>query len=71
MFFFQIVTFDSADRRALAKFLYLFGIPDKYIEVINAMSDNKIATAKVGNEVSNWFRIKSGAKQGCALFPFT
>ena len=34
------------------------------------MYENNIAAAKVGNEVSNWFCIKSGVKQGCVLFPF-
>ena len=29
--------FDFVDRRSLAKFLSLYGIPDKYIKVISAM----------------------------------
>ncbi|XP_065567297.1 uncharacterized protein LOC136031557 [Artemia franciscana] len=62
--------FDSADRRALAKVLSLYGIPDKYIKVIYAMYGNNTAAVKVGNEVSSWFCIKSGVKQGCVLFPF-
>ena len=59
--------FDSVDRRALAKFLSLYGIPDEYIKVICAMYENM---AKLGYEVSNWFCIKSGVKQGCVLSPF-
>ena len=57
-------------RRALAKVLSLHDIPDKYIKVIGAMYENNIAAVKVENEVSRWFRIKSGVKQGCVLFPF-
>ena len=34
------------------------------------MYENNIVVFKVGNEVSNWFRIKSGVKQGCVLSPF-
>jgi hypothetical protein len=34
------------------------------------MYKNKTAVVKVGNEVSSWFCIKSGAKQGCVLSPF-
>ena len=52
--------FDSADRRALANFLSLYGIPDKYIKVICAIYKNNSAAVKVANEVSNWFCIKSG-----------
>ena len=29
--------FDSADRRALAKVLFLYGIPDKYIKLVCAL----------------------------------
>ena len=35
------------------------------------MYKNNTAAVKVGNEVSSWFHIKSGVKQGCVLSPFT
>ena len=35
--------FDSVDRRALAKVLSLYGIPDKYTKVICAMYENNTA----------------------------
>ena len=38
--------------------------------MICAMYENNTAVVKVGNEVSNWFCIKSGVKQGCVLSPF-
>ena len=63
--------FDSVDRRALTKVLSLYGTPEKYIKVICAMYESNTAAVKVGNEVSNWFCIKSGVKQGCVLSPFT
>ena len=62
--------FDSVDRTALTKVLSLYGIPEKYIKVICAMYENNTAAVKVGNEVSNWFCIKSGVKQDCVLSPF-
>ena len=52
--------FDSVDSKALAKILSLYGIPDKYIKVICVMYENNTAGVKVGNEVANWFCIKSG-----------
>ena len=62
--------FDSVDRRALGKVSSLYGIPEKYIKVICAIYENNIAAVKVGNEVINWFCIKSGVKQGYILSPF-
>ena len=61
---------DSVDRRSLKKVLSLYGIPEKYIKVICAMYGNNTTAVKVENEVSNWFCIKSGVKQGCVLFSF-
>ena len=62
--------FDSVDRTALTKVLLLYDIPEKYIKVICAVYKNNNAAVEVGNEVSNWFCIKSGVKQGCVLSPF-
>ena len=60
--------FNSVDRKALAKVLSLYNIPDKYIKVISTMYENNTVT--VGNEVSSWSCIVSGTKQGCVLSPF-
>ena len=38
--------------------------------MICATYENNTAAVKVGNEVSNWFCIKSGVKQGCVLSSF-
>ena len=59
--------FDSVDRTAISKVLSLYGVQDKYIRLISAICENNIAAVKVGNEVSSWFRIESGVKQGCVL----
>ena len=48
----------------------MYGVPDKYIEVIKAMHENKIAVVKVGNEGSSLFCIKPGVISGCVLLPF-
>ena len=45
--------FDSVDRRALSKVLSLNNLPDKYIKVISALYEIKIAVVKVGNESSS------------------
>ena len=55
-------------EETLAKVLSLYGIPGKYIKVISAMYENNTATVKVGNEISSWFCIKLGVKQGCVLY---
>ena len=49
--------FDFVDRRALAKVLSLYGIPDKHMRVISPMYENNAAVVKVGIEVNSWFCI--------------
>ena len=61
--------FYSVDRRALAKVLSLYSIPDKCIKVISAMCKINPAVVKVGNEVRSMFCIKPGVEQGCVQSP--
>ena len=61
--------FDSVNRRAFAKVLSLYGIPDKYIKVVSAMYENNTVAVKVGNDVRTWLCIQSRVKQACVL-PF-
>ena len=49
--------FDFVDRRALAKVLSLYGIPDKYIKVISAIYENN--TAAVNNHLDFPARTKN------------
>lgn len=62
--------FDSASRSALLKILPLYGIPDRYVRVISALYMNNMAAVKIEGEVSAWFSVESGVKQGCVLSPF-
>ena len=61
--------FDHVDRRALAKVLSLYGIPDKCIKVISTMDENNTSAVKE-IRLANWFYTKSGDKQGSVLSPF-
>ena len=42
-------------RRALAKVLSLYSMPDKYIKVFSAMYEDNTAVVKVGNKVAAGF----------------
>ena len=61
--------FYSVDGKALAKVIFLYGIPTKHIKVISAMYENNTAAVRVGNEARSWFCIKSGVKQSCFYPP--
>ena len=60
---------DSADRRALAKVISLYDIPDKYIKVLSNIYENDAAAVKLGNEISSGFRMKSGLLSWVVFYP--
>ena len=48
----------------------MYGIPDKYLKVISAMSQNNaVVEVEVENELG-CFGIESGVQQCCVLAPF-
>ena len=49
----------------------MYDVQQKHIKVVCAVYKNNAAVIKVENEVSSWFCIKSGVKQGCVLSPST
>ena len=59
--------FDSVHRETLWKFLKIYGIPDKLVNMIKAMYRNSKCVVIDGIETSHWFDVKSGVKQGCVM----
>ena len=65
--------FDSVHRQSLWFILKSYGIPDRMIKMIKDMYDGfECAVTAVidGNERSEWFKIKTGVKQGCMMSGF-
>ena len=62
--------FDSIHRETLWKIMKLYGIPQKFINIVKAFyKDNKVAVID-GDSKSEWFEVKSGVKQGCVMSGF-
>ena len=62
--------FDSVHQDSLWKILRTYGIPDKIIKMIQLLYDNNECTVADGGLQSEWFRIKTGVKQGCCMSGF-
>ena len=62
--------FDSIHRASLWKIAALYGIPQKYIKIINNMYLNSTCCIKVENGNSKLFNIETGTRQGCILSLF-
>jgi len=61
--------YDSVRREVLCKILIEFGIPRKLVRLIKMSLTETYSRVRVGNNVSDRFRIRNGLKQGDALTP--
>ena len=62
--------FDSVHRERLWNITRSYGIPCKMVRVIADIYEDFQRTVIDGSETSDWFKIKSGVKQGCVMSGF-
>jgi len=62
-------TYDSISRKDLWKGLELLGIPKKYINLVKMCNEKTICKIQYLQNYSETFEVKSGLRQGDALFP--
>ena len=61
--------FDSVDRRTLWDLLRRCGIPAGILSLISALYSDTESAIKSGGDVSRFFQVKYGVRQGCFLAP--
>ena len=61
--------YDSLNRGALWKILRSYGVSDKICKLIRALYGSSKSAVRVDGELSEWFDIKTGVRQGCVLSP--
>ena len=61
--------FDSVDRYSLWKIMTHYGLPPKFINIIKDLYECAQCSVQVDNELSSWFDITTGVRQGCILSP--
>ena len=62
--------FDSVHRGSLWNILRSYGIPSKMVKVIAGVYEGFECAVIDRSETSDWFKIKSGVKQGCVMSGF-
>lgn len=62
--------FDSVHRESLWNIMKCYGIPDKLIRMVQLLYKDTQCAIIDGGEESEWFSIKTGVKQGCAMSGF-
>ena len=61
--------FDSVHRNTLWKILHSYGIPSKIISIIKTFYEHFECSVIMGNDLSEWFSVQSGVRQGCIISP--
>jgi len=61
--------FDSIDRRTLNYKLSNIGISTAFLNVLQSLYTDNLATVWDEEQLSEWFTTKAGVKQGCLLSP--
>ena len=62
--------YDSVDRELLWKVLARAGVPEEMIAVIRQFHDGMKAQVRMDDgELSDWFEVTQGLRQGCVLSP--
>ena len=58
------------DRDAMWNVLRLYGIGGRLLRGVKSLCVGSKACVRVGNEVSEWFPVRVGLRQGCVMSPW-
>ena len=59
--------FDSVWQQGLWQVLRNYGIPEELVELLEDMYSISLSAVRVVRELTEWFRVTVGVRQGCGL----
>ena len=62
--------YDRVDREAMWRVLKIYGIGGSLLRAVKSMYAGSKACVRVGSEVSEWFPVRVGLRQGCVMSPW-
>ena len=62
--------YDRVDRTGMWDILKVYGVGGRLLEGVKSFYENSRACVRVGNSTSEWFTVKVGLRQGCAMSPW-
>ena len=62
--------FDSVWQKGLWQVLRTYGIPEHLIQLLEDLYSKSLSAVRVDSELTEWFRVTVGARQGCNLSPY-
>ena len=62
--------FDSVWQQGLWRVMRNYGIPEELVELLEDLYSKTISAVRVDGELTEWFRVNVGVRQGCGLSPY-
>ena len=62
--------YDRVWRAGLWEALKEYGVEGRLLTVVQGMYKDSEAAVKVGEEITDWFEVQRGVRQGCPLSPW-
>ena len=62
--------YDTIDRHGMWQMLRVYGVGGKLLKAVQSFYVDSIACVWVGSDVSEWFPVNVGLRQGCVMSPF-
>ena len=62
--------YDRVDREAMWKMLRIYGVGGRLLRAVQSMYAGSKACVRVGSEMSEWFSVRVGLRQGCVMSPW-
>ena len=61
---------DTFDRHGIWQMLRVYGVGGKLLKAVQSFYVDRWACVLVGNDVSEWFPVNVGLRQGCVKSPW-
>ena len=62
--------YDTIDRHGMWQMLRVYGVRGKLLKAVQSFYVDSRARVLVGNDVSEWFPVSVGLRQGCVMSPW-
>ena len=60
-------TYDAIYRHGMWQMLRVYGVEGKLLKAVQSFYVDSRACVRVGNDVSEWFPVNVGLRQGCVI----
>ena len=63
-------TYDTIDRHGMWQMIRVYRVGGKLLKALQSFNVDNRACVRVGNDVSEWFPVNAGLRQGCVMSPW-